>query len=188
MEIHVMVDLADRLYTLLEDKLPNLGRRIENAITKELAAEARKESRIAITVKPSAKGTQPAAATTTVTTPATTETTPAEQPETPSAPETPVDAPKQTAPSKTMGEMVREIMHVTRQRFEGEDYKENTDSENYKKYHRQLSAQFRGIAAILGADKPSLISTTEQLERFKQECDALIIDKNGNIAPPPATF
>ena len=40
-------------------------------------------------------------------------------------------------------EDVRAAMHKTRQRIEGEDYKENTNGEAYKKYHKPLTAQFK---------------------------------------------
>ena len=53
-------------------------------------------------------------------------------------------------------EDVRAAIHKTRQRIEGEDYKENTDGEAYKKYHKPLTAQFKNIAALLGADKPKI--------------------------------
>ncbi len=78
-------------------------------------------------------------------------------------------------------------MHRTRQRFEGEDYKENTASEGYKKYHKQLTGEFKRIAAILGADKPSALPV-EQRAAFIAECEALIIGEDGNITPPPAPF
>ena len=42
MELQVTVTLSDRLFVLLEDKLPNLGRRVEKAITKEISAQARR--------------------------------------------------------------------------------------------------------------------------------------------------
>lgn len=53
---------------------------------------------------------------------------PAEEvPEAKPQPEAPqkVEVPSQS--QKTTGEMIREIMHRTRQRFEGEDYKENAE-------------------------------------------------------------
>ena len=78
-------------------------------------------------------------------------------------------------------------MHRTRQRFEGKDYKENTTGEGYKKYHKQLTSQFKQIAAILGADKPSALPA-EQRAAFIAECDALIIGEDGNITPPPAPY
>ena len=84
--------------------------------------------------------------------------------------------------------MIREIMHRTRQRFEGEDYKENAESEEYKKYHRALTAQFKQIALALGYEKPSYIDTLEKVEAFAAECDALVIDEKGFVAPPPSTL
>lgn len=80
-------------------------------------------------------------------------------------------------------EDIRTCMHRTRQRFEGEDYKENTDSEAYKKYHKQLTGMFKQIAAVLGADKPSALPADKRVT-FIAECNALIIDENGFIAPP----
>ena len=71
-------------------------------------------------------------------------------------------------------------MHKTRQRIEGEDYKENTDGEAYKKYHKALTAQFKNIAALLGADKPSALPT-DKIESFIKQCDELQILKDGTI-------
>lgn len=53
-------------------------------------------------------------------------------------------------------EDVRAAMHATRQRIEGEDYKENTNGDLYKKYHKPLTAQFKNIAALLGAENQVL--------------------------------
>ena len=75
---------------------------------------------------------------------------------------------------------IRACMHRTRQRFEGEDYKDNTDSEGYKKYHKALTAMFKNIAVFLGADKPSALPA-EQRAAFIKECDDLIIDSDGRI-------
>lgn len=73
-------------------------------------------------------------------------------------------------------EDVRAAMHKTRQRIEGEDYKENTNGEAYKKYHKPLTAQFKNIAALLGADKPSALPS-DKIASFIQQCDRLqIID------------
>lgn len=77
-------------------------------------------------------------------------------------------------------EDVRAAMHATRQRIEGEDYKENTDGEAYKKYHKALTAQFKNIAALLGADKPSALPT-DKIESFIKQCDELQILKDGTI-------
>lgn len=90
------------------------------------------------------------------------------------------EAAKQKA--RDLGVEVREIMHRTRQRFEGENYKENTDSEHYKKYHRQLTAQFKQIAGLLGYEKPSAIDSPEKVDSFAAQCDDLYIGEDGNIA------
>ena len=75
---------------------------------------------------------------------------------------------------------VRAAMERTRKRIEGEDYKENTSSEKYKKYHRQLTAEFKKIAAFLGSEKPSGLPTSELRKNFGDQCDELILE-NGQI-------
>lgn len=71
---------------------------------------------------------------------------------------------------------VRAAMDRTRKRIEGEDYKENTSSEKYKKYHRQLTAEFKNIAAFLGSEKPSALPTSELRRSFCNQCDELILE------------
>lgn len=113
---------------------------------------------------------------------------PAAQPETKEvAPEPQPEAevtnqePKQE-PAKEYTEVdVRAAMDRTRKRFEGEDYKDKTDSDLYKKYHRALSAQFRNMAAVLGSDKPSTLPSSELREAFIKMCDELILGDNGEI-------
>ena len=178
MELQVTITLSDRLFGLLEDKLPNLGRRVEKAITKELSAQARRESNISVDVSTVASSTSG------IENP---------EPEAPAAPEPVEEAPTQpkpvagtSAPIMTPAERIREIMHRTRQRFEGEDYK-NNPGEAYKKYHKQLTSQFKQIAVILGADKPSTLPD-DKIEIFAAECDALIIGEDGDIPPPQAPY
>lgn len=77
-------------------------------------------------------------------------------------------------------EDVRAAMHVTRQRIEGEDYKENTNGELYKKYHKPLTAQFKNIAALLGADKPSALPP-DKIASFIEQCNGLQIMEDGTI-------
>ena len=86
----------------------------------------------------------------------------------------------EATPKELTAEDVRAAMHRTRQRIEGEDYKENTEGEAYKKYHKALTAQFKNIAALLGADKPSALPT-EQRANFIKQCDELQILKDGTI-------
>lgn len=77
-------------------------------------------------------------------------------------------------------EDVRAAMHVTRQRIEGEDYKENTNGELYKKYHKPLTAQFKNIAALLGAEKPSALPP-DKIADFIEQCNGLQIMEDGTI-------
>ena len=82
-------------------------------------------------------------------------------------------------------EEARRIMHETRQRCEGEDYKNNTQSEEYKKYHKALNVEFIRIANVLGADKPSLL-TAEKIYDFQEACARLEILDDGKIGTPKA--
>lgn len=77
-------------------------------------------------------------------------------------------------------EDVRAAMHATRQRIEGEDYKENTNGDLYKKYHKPLTAQFKNIAALLGADKPSALPP-DKIANFIEQCGELKILKDDTI-------
>ena len=77
-------------------------------------------------------------------------------------------------------EDVRAAMHATRQRIEGEDYKENTNGDLYKKYHKPLTAQFKNIAALLGAEKPSALPP-DKIANFIEQCNGLQIMKDGTI-------
>lgn len=77
-------------------------------------------------------------------------------------------------------EDVRAAMHETRQRIEGEDYKENTNGEAYKKYHKPLTAQFKNIAALLGAEKPSALPP-DKIANFIEQCNGLQIMEDGTI-------
>ncbi len=84
-------------------------------------------------------------------------------------------------PAKVLTEEdIRKAMHQTRKRIEGEDYKEHTDSEAYQKYHKALTAQFKNIAAELGADKPSLLPA-EQRASFISSCNELTVLEDGTI-------
>lgn len=77
-------------------------------------------------------------------------------------------------------EDVRAAMHKTRQRIEGEDYKENTNGDLYKKYHKPLTAQFKNIAALLGAEKPSALPS-DKIANFIEQCTGLQVMEDGTI-------
>ncbi len=71
---------------------------------------------------------------------------------------------------------VRAAMDRTRRRIEGEDCKENTTGEGYKKWHRQLTGEFKRIATLLGAEKPSALPDSASRASFIQQCDELVIE------------
>lgn len=75
---------------------------------------------------------------------------------------------------------VRAAMDRTRRRIEGENYKEKTDSEGYKRWHRQLTAWFKNTAAMFGAEKPSALPDSESRAKFIACCDAVTV-KNDEL-------
>ena len=88
---------------------------------------------------------------------------------------------KTEAEEKTLtAEDVRAAMHKTRKRIEGEDYLENTKGDLYKKYHKPLTAQFKNIAALLGAEKPSAL-TPDKIASFIEQCNGLQVMEDGTI-------
>ena len=95
------------------------------------------------------------------------------------------EAPVEESPKQLTEEDIREAMHLVRQRIEGENYKENTDSEGYKKYHRILTQTFKNISALLGSDKPSTLPADKRAD-FINEINALIVNEKGEIAKPEA--
>lgn len=90
------------------------------------------------------------------------------------------EAQQEEAAKPLTEEDVRAAMHRTRQRIEGEDYKDNPTSEQYQKYHKPLTAQFKNIAALLGSDKPSTLPEDKR-EAFIKQCEELKIMKDGTI-------
>lgn len=102
-------------------------------------------------------------------------------------PEKPAEAAKAPAgepaaeekkPAPTLEE-VRAAMHRVRERLEGEDYRNNPDSEGYRKYHRQLTSNFKSLAAMLGADIPSKLPEDKRAA-FIEMCEQLR-EENGEI-------
>lgn len=52
MDLKVTLTLSDRLFELLEDKLPSLGKRVERTVSKELRVMAKEEVKASIEVAP----------------------------------------------------------------------------------------------------------------------------------------
>lgn len=98
----------------------------------------------------------------------------------------PETAPEQEAPKELTEADIREAIHKTRQRIEGMDYKDHPDGEMYKKYHKNLTAAFKNIASLLGADKPSALPADKRAA-FISECQQLqALDEFGKIGKPEA--
>lgn len=99
-------------------------------------------------------------------------------------PEAEAEAPAEEEPKELTEQDIRDAMHRTRQRIEGENYKDETDGELYKKYHRQLTSWFKNTAALLGSDKPSALITEkgqDEARQFIEECDRLEVLEDGTI-------
>ena len=81
-------------------------------------------------------------------------------------------------------EEIRAAMHETRCRIEGEDYKENTTSERYVKYHKRLTAVFKSLAKDLsGQEKPSALPV-EVRGAFIEACKLIQEAADGNVETP----
>ena len=79
-------------------------------------------------------------------------------------------------------EDVRAAIDRARSRIEGDDYKGNTESEGYKKYHRALTSEFKSISRqIAQVEKPSELPEACR-EKFIIVADDLYINDKGAIA------
>ena len=99
-----------------------------------------------------------------------------------SAPQNEGQAKTEAEEKPLTAEDVRAAMHKTRKRIEGEDYLENTKGDLYKKYHKPLTATFKNIAALLGAEKPSALPS-DKISSFMEQCDELHVMEDGTIGP-----
>lgn len=96
------------------------------------------------------------------------------QTEQPAAKPAPAEPAEQPAQNKEYTEVdVRAAMHKVRQRIEGENYKEQPDSEGYKKWHKVLTGWFKNTAAFCGAEKPSALPDSKSRYQFIQCCEGV---------------
>ncbi len=112
----------------------------------------------------------------------------AEQAQEPAKAEEPAakaEAPK--APALPGSEECRKAMNGTRDKFEGEGWKDNTDSEGYKKYHKALTNWFKYLAGQCGApdQKPSSL-TADQRATFIHDVEHTILGEDGNFVVGPS--
>ena len=111
--------------------------------------------------------------------------TPAPEPVAPAPEPAPTPAPAQT--KELTAEDVRDAIHRTRLRFEG-DYVNNRDTEEYNRYHGALRDIFKQSAMVLaGVTKPSLLPP-DKIADFMADCEAITLDENGNLTLPKAPF
>lgn len=88
------------------------------------------------------------------------------------APAEPAAPAEQSAQNKEYTEVdVRAAMHKVRQRIEGENYKEQPDSEGYKKWHKVLTGWFKNTAVFCGAERPSILPDSNSRYNFIQRCE-----------------
>lgn len=103
-----------------------------------------------------------------------------------SAEPTPAAAPAANQTTKEYTEVdVRAAMDAARKRIEGESWKENPNSEGYKKYHRQLTAWFKETAVLYGAEKPSALPDSESRGKFIAACERMKVDADDTITNIP---
>ena len=102
---------------------------------------------------------------------------------TPAEPAAPAEQPAQ---SKEYTEVdVRAAMHKVRQRIEGENYKEQPDSEGYKKWHKVLTGWFKNTAAFCGAEKPSALPDSQSRYQFIQCCEHVKVENDELVEDCP---
>lgn len=143
---------------------------VQVGVSPEVAELARKAVATIMSVRQPAEMPKPTPETPTPETPTHAE---------PAKAELPAEEASQPAKAPTM-EDVRSAMHKARQRIEGENYKEQPDSEGYKKYHKQMTAAFKNISALLGADKPSALPEDKRMS-FIGQCNEIIVKDDGTI-------
>lgn len=109
-----------------------------------------------------------------------------EQPAAEPAPAEPAAPAEQPAQNKEYTEVdVRAAMHKVRQRIEGENYKEQPDSEGYKKWHKVLTGWFKNTAVFCGAEKPSALPDSDSRYKFIQCCENVKVENDELVEDCP---
>lgn len=98
----------------------------------------------------------------------------------------PAQDPEPEQPAQELTEVdVRAAMDRVRCRIEGEDWKENTSGEGYKKWHRRLNAWFKQQATFCGSEKPSTLPDHESRAAFIKTCDEVIVENDELVIKVP---
>ena len=115
-----------------------------------------------------------------------------ENPQAAAAPQTEQPAAEPAAPAEQPAQNkeytevdVRAAMHKVRQRIEGENYKEQPDSEGYKKWHKVLTGWFKNTAAFCGAEKPSALPDSDSRYKFIQCCENVKVENDELVEDCP---
>ena len=115
-----------------------------------------------------------------------------ENPQAAAAPQTAQPAAEPAAPAEQPAQNkeytevdVRAAMHKVRQRIEGENYKEQPDSEGYKKWHKALTGWFKNTAAVCGAEKPSALPDSGSRYMFIQCCENVKVENDELVEDCP---
>jgi hypothetical protein len=158
MELKVEIGLTEELATILKQFLATAGMKVNADITaKEVTVETER--------KPSKKEDDVSK----------------KVEKMPDKSESEVKAPvREAAKSNYTVADVRAAMHEARIRIEGENYKENTTSEKYQKWHKRLTEQFLEYAKKLGSSKPSELEEDER-KTFIDACNELKIGEDGEL-------
>lgn len=101
----------------------------------------------------------------------------------PAAEPAPAEQPAQD--KEYTGVDVRAAMDKVRRRIEGENYKEQTDSEGYKKWHKVLTGWFKNTAAVCGAEKPSALPDSQSRYQFIQCCEHVKVENDELVEDCP---
>lgn len=89
----------------------------------------------------------------------------------------PEEAKPEEAKPLTLADL-RAAMARTRERIEGPDYLNKQTDEKVAKLHRNLTGEFKRIASTYGVDKPSQIPE-DKYSAFIADCDALELSADG---------
>ena len=96
-------------------------------------------------------------------------------------------APTPAQAKELTAEDVRDAIHRTRLRFEG-DYVNNRDTEEYNRYHGALNTLFQhGSMALAGVQIPSLLPP-DKIADFIADGEGITMDENGDLIPAKAPF
>ena len=102
------------------------------------------------------------------------------------APAEPAAPAEQPAQNKEYTEVdVRAAMHKVRQRIEGENYKEQPDSEGYKKWHKVLTGWFKNTAVFCGGERPSTLPDSSSRYQFIQCCEHVKVENDELVEDCP---